>query len=372
MTMVADRPLRVGFDISKSLGVPDGIARYTELLLSGLLECDPSVRYTLFDLTADDVDEARLTQMLGSRRSDITVADRRYPNDTDVDVFHSPAITLPPGRPCPIAWTLHDVTFLSHPNYHTIDNRVASLSATALAACRASAIVAVSDHSKAAAVELLDLPPERIEVIHSAADPFFSPLPHPERKMATLQRLGIDRPYVLAVGSLEPRKNLIRLVDAMLQLPAEVRAGLSLVTAGPSGWKNRPIHDRLEQASAELSIRQLGVVTRSDLALLYSCAEAFVYPSFAEGFGLPVLEAMACGAPVVTSNCSALPEVAGDAALLVDPEDADAIADAISRVVGDRALGDDLGQRSLARARDFSWQRTAEQTLALYRHMAHR
>ncbi len=369
--MVADRPIRVGYDISKLHGAPDGIARYTELLLRGLLECGPSIQCTVFDLTAESVDAERLTALLGSRGSDVVVGDRCYPMEGDVDVFHGPAMVFPPGRPCPIVWTLHDVTFLSHPDHHTLDNRVASLSATVLATCRASAIVAVSHHSKAQAVELLDLPAHRIDVIHSAADPFFAPPKNPERKMSALQRLGIERPYILAVGSLEPRKNLIGLLDAMQRLPTAIRDGISLVIAGPEGWKNRAIHERLAQASKELSIRQLGVVPRGDLALLYSYAEAFVYPSFAEGFGLPVLEAMACGAPVVTSNCSALPEVAGDAAMLVDPRDVDALAGAIAKVVGDSGLRLALRRQGLERSRDFSWQRTAEQTLAVYRRVAH-
>ena len=370
MTVAKTGHLKVGYDISKIMGVPDGIARYSELLLGGLLAHDDDSQFTLCDLAADAVNEARVDDLFGPHRARINIVSNWATDGLDVDLFHSPAPALPPPECHPLVFTLHDVTFISHPECHTLDNRVSAVTSAALAACRSARIIAVSHHTKAQAVEHLGLPDEQIEVIHSAPDPHFHRTERADLRQAVTKRLGIDRPYVLAVGSLEPRKNLVGLVDGMRHLPADQRDRLSLVVAGPPGWRNEEIHDHLRRAAEELSICQVGCVSRDDLNVLYSFAEVFVYPSLSEGFGLPVLEAMACGAPVVTSDCSSLPEIAGTAALLVDPADTEAIGEAIARVVSDATTREDLRARSLARAQDFSWTRTAAQTFDLYRRVA--
>ena len=367
MTAMPSGPLRVGYDISKVFGVSDGIARYSELLLRAMLARGDDNQFTLYNLGGDDLEHARVEQLIGTDRARIVFAPDGSPRGLDVDLFHSPALAVPPAECRPLVFTLHDVTFLSHAECHTLDNRVASIAATAMAAARAARIVAVSHYSKAQAIEHLGLPDELIEVIHSAPDPGFQRTEDSDLQRAVARRLGITRPYVLAVGTIEPRKNLVGLIDGMRRLPAAQRQRLSLVVAGPEGWRNDEIHDRLREAQDELSICRVGCVSRDDLNVLYSFAEAFVYPSLSEGFGLPVLEAMVCGAPVVTSDCSSLPEVAGDAAILVNPTDTAAIADAIARVVSDEATRLDLRSRGLARAGEFTWERTAAQTLDLYR-----
>ncbi|MFA9273073.1 MAG: glycosyltransferase family 4 protein [Baekduiaceae bacterium] len=171
----------------------------------------------------------------------------------------------------------------------------------------------------------------------------------------------LHRPYVLAVGTLEPRKNLERLVAAWLHLPAALREAHDLALVGPRGWDDGSILQAAPAAGAQL----LGRVSDDELHALYAGAACFVYPSLYEGFGLPVLEAMAAGAPVVTSNVSSIPEVAGDAALLVDPHDVPAIAGAIQRVLTEPGLAEDLRARGEAQASRFSWERTARETLAL-------
>jgi glycosyltransferase involved in cell wall biosynthesis len=181
---------------------------------------------------------------------------------------------------------------------------------------------------------------------------------------APVERTGhptLGRPYVLAVGTLEPRKNLERLIAAWGRLPPALQDSHTLALVGPRGWDDAPILSAARAAGAQL----LGGVTDDELRALYAGAAAFVYPSLYEGFGLPVLEAMAAGAPVITSNVSSLPEVAGDAALLVDPRDEAAIAEAIERVVTDPTLADDLRARGRPRAAAFSWARTARETLAV-------
>jgi glycosyltransferase involved in cell wall biosynthesis len=198
-------------------------------------------------------------------------------------------------------------------------------------------------------------------MIPLAADPAFS---------ATVTGPGHPalegKPYVLAVGTLEPRKNLERLISAWSSLDANARAGHVLALVGPVGWDAAPILAAARDQGAQL----LGRVREEELRALYAGASAFAYPSLYEGFGLPVLEAMAAGAPVLTSNVSSLPEVAGDAALLVDPTDVTAIATGLSRLLSDPALAESLRARGRARAAEFSWERTARETLALLRSIA--
>ncbi len=197
----------------------------------------------------------------------------------------------------------------------------------------------------------------KASTIPLAADAGFgSPVDHPGHP-------ELELPYVLAVGTLEPRKNLERLLDAWLLLPAALRDAHALALVGPRGWDDERIVAKAEAAGARL----LGRVSEAELRALYAGAAAFAYPSLYEGFGLPVLEAMAAGAPVITSTVSSLPEVAGDAALLVDPEDPGAIAGALERVLTDPVEAARLRLAGPARASEFSWQRTARETLALLR-----
>jgi glycosyltransferase involved in cell wall biosynthesis len=179
-------------------------------------------------------------------------------------------------------------------------------------------------------------------------------------------RYGLHGPYVLYVGALEPRKNIPGLLRAFVRLRADF-PDLTLALGGSPRWKFAEIPRALEELALEPVVRFTGYIADSDLPALYSAAAAFCFPSFYEGFGLPVLEAMACGTPVVCSNTSSLPEVAGDAALLVEPRDEVALTEAIARVLTDEALAEDLRERGLKRAASFSWDRTAELTLAVYR-----
>jgi alpha-1,3-rhamnosyl/mannosyltransferase len=213
-------------------------------------------------------------------------------------------------------------------------------------------------------INTLGLPPEKVVAVPLAAGSDFHP-----RKGAELKPL-LDRwdlvpgSYLLFTGALEPRKNLVRLLEAVAVLRARRRDGPPLVLAGPPGWRNREIRERIEAAAG--SARYLGHVSREDLAALVAGCAAFVMPSLYEGFGLPVLEAMASGVPVVTSRGGALEEVAADAAVLIDPLDRDAIAAGIEKVLEDSALRETLVQKGFARAAQFTWERTARETLAVY------
>ncbi len=281
-----------------------------------------------------------------------------------LDLFHGPVNVLPRGLPCPAVVTIHDLAFLRWPEhlprrrYHYLAHEVRA------AARRAARILAVSQSTKSDVVTMLGIAPERVAVTPLGVDDRFHPMP-PDRITQWRNERGCHRPFILAVGTLEPRKNLPTLLRAFSRLTPQIPHDLALV--GPAGWLTGELQATLERLRLGDRVRLTGYVADAELPFWYAAAEAFVFPSFYEGFGLPVLEAMACGTPVITSNVSALPEVAGDAALLVSPNDDAALAEAILRVVTDPALATALRQRGLERARPFTWHRTAVETVAAYR-----
>ena len=207
----------------------------------------------------------------------------------------------------------------------------------------------------------------KVEAIPLGVDAAFAPQA-PEALAPTLERLGLQPgAYLLCVATLEPRKNISRLIDAFLGLPAPVRTRYPLVLAGAPGWHGEALAERIRDLPRGGQVVQLGYVAQADLPALYAGARLFAFPALYEGFGLPVLEAMASGVPVVTSNCSSLPEVAGDAALLVNPEDTDALRLALAQGLEDDAWRSAARERGLARAAQRSWAQCVARTLALYR-----
>jgi alpha-1,3-rhamnosyl/mannosyltransferase len=260
----------------------------------------------------------------------------------------------------PTAVTIYDlVPFVAGGRARTSSARIERATIRP-ALARARALACISDATRHDLVQRFPTAAAKASTIPLAADASFAePVSAPGHP-------DLDRPYVLAVGTLEPRKNLERLIEAWASLSDDARGEHVLAVVGPRGWHDAPILDAARSAGARL----LGHVSDEELRALYAGCACFAYPSLYEGFGLPVLEAMAAGAPVVTSNLSSLPEVAGDAALLVDPHDPRAIADAIGRVLGDPALADDFRAKGRDRARKFSWERTARETLALLRSIA--
>jgi alpha-1,3-rhamnosyl/mannosyltransferase len=259
--------------------------------------------------------------------------------------------------------TVHDVLFLEFPEAYT--ERGLAFHRRALR--RLSQADLVICPSRAAADALRSLPqelPDRIRVVPLGTD-----MARPAHPDGVLRELGIDGRYVVWMGTIEPRKNLQRAVAGFLRATNDDRSPdrPKLVLVGPAGWLDRPILQYLEEPAVRARVRRLGQLDPDRQAAVYAGAEALLLPSLGEGFGLPVLEAMACGTPVVTSDRSSLPEVAGDAAVLCDPLDEESIAAALSSVLNDPELADRLRQRGLARASGFTWERTARETAACYR-----
>jgi glycosyltransferase involved in cell wall biosynthesis len=236
---------------------------------------------------------------------------------------------------------------------------------------RAACIVTVSEGVREELMGRLGVAADRITVIHEAAPPGFEPVENPSRLGAIRERYHLPSRFVLFVGLLEPKKNLPRLLDALGRLHAGGEK-IPLVLAGARGWAVDDLDARVASSGLASSVRFLGPVSDEDLAALYSAADCFCFPSLYEGFGLPVLEAMACGTPVVASTRGALPELTAGAALLVDPLDVGALAEAIRRLWNDGTLRLELRERGLTRAKAFSWQRAAQETLAVYHRAAPR
>jgi glycosyltransferase involved in cell wall biosynthesis len=257
--------------------------------------------------------------------------------------------------------TLHDLAFVLYPETHSPKSRT-YYAATAESVRRAQRVIAVSQRTASDAVRLLGVDPVRVRVVPEAAGPAFRPRPH-DRLLELAKQLGLaeGQPYVLFVGTLEPRKNVPLLVEAFARLRKRVNA--QLVVVGARGWQDETIME----ARVQEGVRFVGWLGEEDLAVLYSHAGVLALPSLYEGFGLPVLEAMACGAPVVCSNAGPLPEVAGDAAVLLPPTDAATWADTLQEVLTNPSRAAELRRRGFLRAAAFSWRRTAELTRDVYR-----
>jgi glycosyltransferase involved in cell wall biosynthesis len=277
----------------------------------------------------------------------------------NADILHTPILIVPPKKRAPLVVTVFDLTFVSFPQHHLRSTRVLLGSGLRRAVQTADLFLAISENTKRDLVRLTGVAPERVCVTPLAADPLF----RPSCDTGVPARLGIDRPYALYVGTLEPRKNVTALLQAFAQL--EDKETL-LVLAGAKGWMYEQIFSLVTQLGLESRVKMLGYVENDDLPALYTEAQVFVYPSLFEGFGLPVLEAMQCGTPVITTNVSSLPEVAGEAAILVSPDDTAGLTAALRRVLSEPNLREEMRGQSLARAALFSWRKTAEMTVEAY------
>jgi glycosyltransferase involved in cell wall biosynthesis len=277
-----------------------------------------------------------------------------------------------PFRRRPNVLTVHDLTPLLFPQWHVPEVR-AAFRPTSRFARRCAAVIAVSENTRKDAHRLMKVPLDRIHTVHEAADKVFRVAEDPAQVMERLAEHGLaGRSFLLFVGTLEPRKNLPGLLRAFARLRELVPGEPPLlVLAGSKGWLYEPIFREIERLALAAHVRHIENANDETVAALMNAAVALVYPSYYEGFGLPPLEAMACGCPVITSNTSSLPEVVGDAGILANPDDVRQIAEAMQRVFLDANFREDLRRRGLRRAAAFSWERAAKQTLEVYEKVVH-
>ncbi len=360
--------MRVGLDVSKLFGPRDGVARYTASLVEAIAELaderggTPSLY--LYPLNAD-VDASSWNELLARLPGGVRGGPRRWPRRSDVDLFHVPSFTDPGSFDGPVVFTIHDLTFLSHPHFHVAKNLNHCLLGTLRALANGATILAVSHATAKEVQRWFVLPRGRLHVVYEAASTGFVALrggDFDEARRRVAERFGLYGTFVLTVGSFEPRKNLSRLINAYGGLDPELRSGAPLVLVGGGGWKR----DEVFAGAWPDFVRDLGAVEEEDLVALYNVATVVAYVSLVEGFGLPVVEAMACGTPVLTSNTSSLAEVGASAALCVDPHDVEAIRGGLAALLADRSLRRRYRQAGLARAAEFSWRSTAEQAVDIY------
>ncbi|MBI3362361.1 MAG: glycosyltransferase family 4 protein [Chloroflexi bacterium] len=375
--------MRIGFDATSAARQGGGIGRYVRELLRALAAADetnvyrifvaspPPLPYPLPPLPARSsvfhlpIHDKWLARVWHRARLPIPIQLALGP----LDLYHSPDFTLPPTLPgTPTLLTVHDLSFVRDPDSAAPGLKRYLDAVVPRSVRRATRVLADSEATRADLMELYRTPPEQITVLYSGVDAAFQPIADPAALAAVRARCGLgDSAFILSVGTLQPRKNYVRLIRAFAQ--SWFIDHCSLVIVGSRGWLYDSIFAEVTRLGLEGRVLFPGFVADDDLPALYSAARAFAYPSLYEGFGLPVLEAMACGTPVVTSTASCLPEVAGGAALLADPRDVDGLAAALRRVCEDDNLRRTLIAQGRARAREFTWGRAARQLLDIYRTM---
>jgi glycosyltransferase involved in cell wall biosynthesis len=370
--------MKIGVDATP-LAVPRaGVGTYTANLIRGLRGLDrdevvPLIHREMHPSFAEDFGPgAHPSRAHGiSRRPNRTLwmqtTLRRKIRSEGFDVCHFTNSVAPLRCSCPYVVTIHDAGLWLHPEYHYLRRLLALRPLIPTSAHGAAAVVTVSHSVGQELVEVLRLPEARVRVIHQGVSASFA-VPPSEHQLGRIRAdYGLPERFVLVVGALEPRKNLVRLLEAFAALAAEPGGrGVGLVMVGPAGWKYRPILEAVSRMKRRHPIFLLEPVSTEVLVALYHLATVLAFPSLYEGFGLPLLEAMTCGTPAVTSGRGALAEIAGGAAELVDPLCAESISEGLLRVLDDEGRAADLRERGLARARDFSWDRAARETRDLY------
>jgi glycosyltransferase involved in cell wall biosynthesis len=373
--------MRICLNASPAVHHIAGLGRYTQELMSALLDIDSDNEYVAFYNRPSEaqVDPPldrlpRLTTNLDTKpwRMSALVAhfarisqDRLFPK---VDLFHGTDHLLPRLTRIKTVFTLHDLVFRFYPQTHKPLNRWFLTLMMPRFLKAADAVIAVSESTKSDAIRTYGLDEAKITVIYEGVSPHFRRA-SPEAIADVRHKYSLPDQFILSVGTIEPRKNLTSLLEAYHALRNE-GFPLRLVIVGKKGWLYSGFFNRVHELGLEHEVIFPGFVPDGDLPALYSAADLFVFPSLYEGFGLPALEALACGTPVVCSNASSLPEVAGEAALLVNPGSVEALVRAMRDVSSKRELRDDLGARGPQQAARFNWRRTAQETLAVYTSVA--
>ena len=377
---------RFTIDYTPAIQQHAGIGRYADELTRALIALQPDDDWQLFyvdpenGVPAPPLDRiARTTLCQSNKRWRLSVLLNTYSQramDQQLHahngLFHATDHLLPPLAHTRSVFTLHDLTALKFPTAHTQLNR-RFLQLMLPRFLRAADIVIADSHStKRDALQLYHLSADRVRVVHLGVDARFKPI-NTVSARGVRERYHLPERFILAVGTIEPRKNLIVLLEAYHGL-RQHNPDVQLVIAGKRGWHSEPFFERLQALGLMDQVQLLGFVADENLPALYSLAEVFAFPSIYEGFGLPVLEAMACGAPVICSDTSSLPEVVDEAAILRPPTDVRAWTQALSQLTADIAQRAELRARGLKQAARFTWENTARETYEVYRevYVAHR
>ena len=379
--------MKIGID-ARFLTHPQkgGFKTYTENLVAALACVDDQNEYILYldrvpDQNTRIPQQANFSYKVLNQLPGIGMPWREqaavslYTARDRIDLLHSPCLTAPLTHACPLVMTIHDMIWLFPQQYSRSGKSSLQwklmewyqLTVPRIASRRAAAIITVSELSREDIVRHLGVNPDCIYVTHEAVSSSFQPVNAPGVVRSLRTKYDLDSKYILAIGSSDPRKNITTLVNAYALLPASLQAEYHLVIV----WTAPVLATSISKIIQDLGISQyvhfLFQVPNEDLVILYNEASLFVFPSLYEGFGLPVLEAMACGTPVVAANTSSIPEIAGDAALLVEATDPEAISKAMAQVLSDDQLASEMVQKGLERNANFSWEKCARETLMVYK-----
>lgn len=365
---------RIGIDARLNAYRQGGIAQYTRELLAALAPLAPADELVALQharqraplVAAPNVRRAALLTPPHHRLEQLALPLELLPHR--LDLLHSPDFIPPLRRPCPAVITIHDLAFIRFPEILDAGAR-RFYGRIRAAAHGAEAVIAVSEATRADIADLLDLPPARVDVVYEAAGPAFRPLDAAERTPRAVNGRRLEPgAFMLFVSTIEPRKNIETLLRALrICLDRRPQAGYKLVLAGAPGWLDAPIYALARELGLGPAADFIGPAAPADLLWLYGACRLYLNPSIYEGFGLPALEALACGAPALVADTSSLPEVVGDAAVRLPPREPEAWAEAIARLWDDEAARAELSRRGPAQAARFSWTRAAAETLQIYR-----
>jgi glycosyltransferase involved in cell wall biosynthesis len=373
------RPRRIAIDYTAAVRQGGGIGRYTRGLVHALAELPPRDEYVL--LVAGQGQDPELTSP-AFRLKNVPL-DERYLNilwhrlgspfpriewlTGPVDIFHSPNFVLPPVGKARTVLTIHDLSFLRVPQCAEPTLRDYLGRVVPRAVARADRLLADSHSTRHDVIELLGVDPGRVDVVPAGVEARFRPLADRAALESVRERYRLGRePFILSLGTLEPRKNFAGLMEGFARLRQREKVPHRLVIVGGKGWLYEGIFEAVRRLGLDEAVTFAGFVADEDLPAVYNLAEAFAFPTLYEGFGLPVLEAMACGTPVVTADNSCMPELVGDAALLIGATDTEGLAHAVGRLLFEPALREKLIAAGLERAKQFTWGAAAQKLLAAY------
>lgn len=380
--------MRIGIDVSRYFDRSGGVGIYAANLLKYLLKIDKNNEYNAYSFFYNCfppnwkhkkiIDEFRKYGKVNFSQINLPtpILKRKWNNSSiekkekllgGVDIIHSTAYVIPELFNARLVVTIHDLSFLIFPEYHTKENYELVLSNLIYLNSRPDMVICDSLQTKKDVIKYFHVPEEKLRVVYLGVSDSFREEIDSDFRKKILEKYGLTGKYLLCVASIEPRKNFLRIINTFSEfIKQEEYKEYSLVCVGGRGWKNIEIYSLVKQKNLEGKIKFLGFIEESELAPIYNQAEIFLYPSLYEGFGLPVLEAMACAVPVITSNVSSLPEVASDAAILVNPYSEKDIYTAVCSLLENGSLRKKLISKGLDRVREFSWGKTAMVTLKVY------
>jgi len=365
---------RIGIDFHVAGGIYQGVRTYLANLIPEILKQDLASRYFVYT-NLDTVSEwqqrhpnlAARSLPTDSGRLNLLAGFPWLAYRDHLSLFHSQYV-LPVHLPCRSVLTIHDILFESHPEFFPPFHRWLLKRFIPFSARRATMVISVSEFTKKELVKYYRVPEEKIAVIYEGASAAYAPVENKDLIAATLRRYKIHKKYILFVGRIEPRKNLTGILEGFDFVKKRGHTDVCLVIVGQQDkiFQESTLSEAVRRMGLSSDVLFTGGVSEKDLAILYNGALVLAYPAFAEGFGLPVLEAMACGTPVITSNTTSLPEVVGDAAVLINPQDHGEIARSLEQVLADEALRRALSAKGLKRSETFTWEKAAQQTVQVY------